>query len=1759
MTVPARTPGPGQADAAPAPGTPDPAVALVVPPLPEELVAGALATWRADLVELAGGSTLEDVELLGEAALDLSAAHPSGMAQLFAGRSTRLSSLVREGGAAATARRRARAVSSRAAAFAQRWGIAPTYLAIGVATWTEHVTAPSPGGTGDDLDVLASAVGSPGGPAAAGAGAAGAGAAGASASSETAAGAGTADGGPRVRVVRAPVLLRPVTLRPRGTAESDHELALEPAVELNPVLARALRRRGALLDPAAVARGTFEGGRFDARPALTRVAALGAAVLDDFALTERVLVGAFVHPGQVLVDDLDALAPGIGAHEVLAALAGVEGAAAALRRPLPAPVPGDRDPGAERGVGDLDPAQQHVLDVVASGAHAFVDAPAGSDVTGTVAAVVADAAASGRTVLYVPGHRRSAAALAARLDALGVGDLLLDVGPDAGWRATACRRLLGALTLDPPAVDADGLAGLRAELVAHRERLRASVAGLHAVRDPWGVSAYDALQELARLTGGRPVPRTTVRLPHEVARGLDAGRRAALGADLQRAGRLQAFTLRPADTPWYGADLRTAADAEVARHRLERLLGSGLPVLVERTAAVAAETGLTRATTLDEWGEQLRVLDGIRASLDVFVPLVFERTAADLVAATAPKAWRERHGVAMGLWVRRRLRKQARDLVRPGRPVADLHAALVEVQAQRETWQAHCPGGGWPRLPDGLSMLEEEHAGVRADVDALAAVLATTPEGGDLGRTPLPELVARLERLRAATDALALLPERTTVLHRLRAAGLGDLVDDLAARRASPDVAPAELDLAWWSTVFEGVLAQDPALAGYDGAALGALAARYAALDRSHVAALARPVLAAVVGHVRDAVARHPQQVESLFAELVDERLTSLRDTVERHPDVAPRLRPVVAASPMLVPQVLPPGRHVDLVVLEAGADLRVEFALPALARGRQVVVVGDARCAGGSAVAELAALLPTVAIPADASRRDPYLTAFLARHGYGGVLRPTPLPSTEPLVHLEVVDGTGMPDAATGTVQSPVAEVERVVDLVIHHALARPGESLAVVTASAVHAERVAEAVLAEVRENPALGAFFDPARPEPFVVTDLANVAGLRREAVVLSLGLGRTPHRRVLHRFGPVSAPGGERLLLDALGATRRRLTVVSCFAADDLDPHRTRGPGARLLRDLLAMAAERAAGGTPLTDPPAPDEDAAATDHPDLADPRAPEAAHDHDGSGRTEVDGREAVAPVGPGAGTDAGTGAGPDASAAAGSGVHAGTDAGTDAGTGAVSDVPAAPQSDAPTAGTPDRGTADGAADGAAGRAPAGRRDGEAPADPDDLAALLSGAPRAPRAPRAQDEARARTRAPSDEARHRGTAAAADRLVLDLADRLWRHGLTVVVDHGIPGGTRIPLAVGHPDVPDRLLVAVLTDDAAYVAQPSVRVRDRQVVERLERLGWSVVRVWSAAAFLDPEGEVDRIRRAVHALVPVAPEAPVVPVTGALPALVEDEPVEELPAPDASTEQRPATGTPAPAAPAVPPSTDRGEGASAAEPPAGPPDDPGPGAGAVLGDGAAPDAGGSAAVLRDAAPSPTGHPDEGSDATRAEAGRAAVRPATAPGPATPGPGTPGLGTGWTSATRGTSARRASAPVDILFGGATPAHDAGGDAPDAAPQEPTASPAGPDAAAPAGAPEREGEGEGSPQRRLQLVGPAPEGPPERALPRPDVRPGLPISAYSDDQLDDLVAWLRSDGVERSREELATLVREELGVARRSFRIDSAVRAAIVRALS
>jgi len=166
------------------------------------------------------------------------------------------------------------------------------------------------------------------------------------------------------------------------------------------------------------------------------------------------------------------------------------------------------------------------------------------------------------------------------------------------------------------------------------------------------------------------------------------------------------------------------------------------------------------------------------------------------------------------------------------------------------------------------------------------------------------------------------------------------------------------------------------------------------------------------------------------------------------------------------------------------------------------------------------------------------------------------------------------MPDPDSGGVESPDAEVARVVELVLDHAQRRPQESLMVITASTRHAVRVEQAVLTAVTGNAKLTEFIIGDRAEPFTVTTIEQAVAQSRDRVIFSIGFGRTPHGRVLSNFGALGEPGGDRLLAVAMTRARRSMVIVTCFEPSDIDDGRMQY-GAVALAEILAEVGARSA--------------------------------------------------------------------------------------------------------------------------------------------------------------------------------------------------------------------------------------------------------------------------------------------------------------------------------------------------------------------------------------------------------------------------------------------------------------------------------------------------------------------------------------------------------------------------------------------------------
>jgi hypothetical protein len=290
------------------------------------------------------------------------------------------------------------------------------------------------------------------------------------------------------------------------------------------------------------------------------------------------------------------------------------------------------------------------------------------------------------------------------------------------------------------------------------------------------------------------------------------------------------------------------------------------------------------------------------------------------------------------------------------------------------------------------------------------------------------------------------------------------------------------------------------------------------------------------------------------------------------------------------IPETL---RFDTVFVLDAGSLATAEV-LGAVRRAPQLVAVGDpvtqapssfatglrtSEPAGvadldehhqNSLMANLEGLLPKLSVTRSYRAIGDDLANLVNRSFYGGQQESVPWAGSflgHPAVVLTVVeDGHGMPDATTGVVESVEGEVAAAVQHVMDHAVSRPGESLMVITASQTHQARVVEAVARAVAKRPDVQGFFAPSAKEPFSVLTLDQARAVTRDRVIFSLGFGRTPHGRVLSELGPLSKPGGERLVAVAFTRARRHMRVISCVGVDGLRDEKL-SPTTRALGDVL----------------------------------------------------------------------------------------------------------------------------------------------------------------------------------------------------------------------------------------------------------------------------------------------------------------------------------------------------------------------------------------------------------------------------------------------------------------------------------------------------------------------------------------------------------------------------------------------------------------
>ncbi|MBC7545828.1 MAG: DUF3320 domain-containing protein, partial [Candidatus Sericytochromatia bacterium] len=328
-----------------------------------------------------------------------------------------------------------------------------------------------------------------------------------------------------------------------------------------------------------------------------------------------------------------------------------------------------------------------------------------------------------------------------------------------------------------------------------------------------------------------------------------------------------------------------------------------------------------------------------------------------------------------------------------------------------------------------------------------------------------------------------------------------------------------------------------------------------------------------------------------------------VRKLLQAIPDLALRLKPCFMMSPLSIAQYLPADwRQFDVVIFDEASQIGTHDAIGAIARGRQVIIVGDSQqlpptiffqrqdaddgtLPDENDLVELESILDEATAKQIAEQtlgwhyrsRHDSLIEFSNRHYYMGKLHVFPAAQ-------RVVAGLGLawhPVPAGGYQRSGQGsmkatnpqEAEALVAHLVQRLRANPvgSRTFGVVTFSMAQQHLVMDLLDEQRVRFPEIEGHF--AGSEAVFVKNLENVQGDERDEIYFSICYGKDAHGHLLLNFGPLNRRGGERRLNVAITRARCQLRVFSALTWDQIDLSRSSAIGVAHLRSFLQFVSQQ----------------------------------------------------------------------------------------------------------------------------------------------------------------------------------------------------------------------------------------------------------------------------------------------------------------------------------------------------------------------------------------------------------------------------------------------------------------------------------------------------------------------------------------------------------------------------------------------------------
>lgn len=312
--------------------------------------------------------------------------------------------------------------------------------------------------------------------------------------------------------------------------------------------------------------------------------------------------------------------------------------------------------------------------------------------------------------------------------------------------------------------------------------------------------------------------------------------------------------------------------------------------------------------------------------------------------------------------------------------------------------------------------------------------------------------------------------------------------------------------------------------------------------------------------------------------------------------DVVKRLKPVFMMSPLSIASFIAPGAiEFDLVIFDEASQVKPVDAFGAIARGQQLVVVGDSKQMPptsffdkltedpseeeeNNATTDMESILGLMASQNALQKmlrwhyrsKHESLIAVSNKEMYENKLFIFPNPDIDRKdlgLFLNHLPNTvyGKDNSRTNLLEAVAVAVA-----VIKHAKTKPQSSLGVVAFSLSQRQAILDSLEILRKQNPECESFFSDTNNEPFFVKNLESVQGDERDTIFISVGYGRNAEGKVSMNFGAVNTNGGERRLNVLISRARSRCEVFSNITYEDIDLSRTQSRGVAILKTFLKYA-------------------------------------------------------------------------------------------------------------------------------------------------------------------------------------------------------------------------------------------------------------------------------------------------------------------------------------------------------------------------------------------------------------------------------------------------------------------------------------------------------------------------------------------------------------------------------------------------------------